>query len=172
VSVTEGNHTGDILIDGSYDGTIGSRGGCNAVDSSGYCIPGYGFIHFNLSQWGSNSTESFQKWSALHEMGHALGLAHSCNSQAVMFGPYNGCGASYGCYMNSTTCFLQPQQDDINGLNAQYPAQYPNCAATSALPPAAVAVPSPGALLDKIQYDAHQTAAKVLGTHPNLPFKC
>lgn len=73
--------------------------------------PSNGATHFDdAERWslsGYYGTNFFQV--ALHELGHALGLAHSKDQNAVMAATYRGYIADY-----------RLQQDDINGIQGIY----------------------------------------------------
>lgn len=62
-----------------------------------------------------NSTQYDLNFVARHELGHALGLAHSSIEEAVMF--------ASGDKGQKRLCF---HQDDIDGIRSLYPSDYPN----------------------------------------------
>ncbi|ADO75472.1 matrixin family metalloprotease [Stigmatella aurantiaca] len=66
-----------------------------------------GDVHFNDAYgWTVNGTQYDLRSTALHELGHSLGLGHSPDSGAVMYAYYNG------------KIDLQP--DDLNGIRTLY----------------------------------------------------
>ncbi|MEI6563380.1 MAG: matrixin family metalloprotease [bacterium] len=69
-----------------------------------------GDLHFDESEtWSIGSAGGIDiQYVALHELGHALGLAHSADTKAVMYPFYNG----------TQSATLQP--DDIAGILALY----------------------------------------------------
>jgi hypothetical protein len=75
-----------------------------------------GDVHFDsLEQWGTNPASGVDLIEvATHEIGHALGLAHSQYGTAIMAGMYAG------VYHGPGTSFLYP--DDIAGIRALYGA--------------------------------------------------
>ncbi len=87
---------------------------CSASVGAFTCEPLAGDVHFNDESytWGSgnNSTVQDIQSIALHELGHALGLDHSADSNAVM-----AAGFPPGVVRRVLT------QDDINGIKALYP---------------------------------------------------
>ena len=83
----------------------------NYLNSS--CSPGIsGDIHFDDDEtWtinGEKDTTDYT-WTALHEIGHALGLRHSNEQSAIMWPWFTG-------YKPDTKL----TQDDINGIQAIY----------------------------------------------------
>ena len=67
------------------------------------------YLHFdNAERWlDSNDRNVDLKTVAIHEIGHALGLGHSADPQAIMFASYQGPDRTLG-------------QDDINGIQELY----------------------------------------------------
>lgn len=76
--------------------------------SSAYsCSALAGDVHFNDGfGWTVNGTNYDLRSTALHELGHSLGLGHSPDTGAVMYAYYNG------------KIDLQP--DDLNGIRSLY----------------------------------------------------
>jgi hypothetical protein len=107
-----------------------SSGGCQALNNNSQCVWALVTLVENCYWYTSNTqhcgmqpgTPTYDQETTAHELGHALGLAHSCTRNALMSGPNSQCsngGAPYSCYGESD-CISTPQQDDINGINAMY----------------------------------------------------
>ncbi|XP_018101233.2 matrix metalloproteinase-18 [Xenopus laevis] len=76
--------------------------------------PSNGDVHFdNDETWTNGSHDENLFLVAAHEFGHSLGLHHSNDSKAVMFGHYQ--------YVNPTT--LQLSKDDIDAIQSLYGVQ-------------------------------------------------
>jgi hypothetical protein len=110
-------NSGNIIVQSySADDNAGGHGGCASTDGYGFCVSGQGYANYNF--WSSYANRQdrpvYDKYTAMHEFGHALGLAHS-QAYAVM---------AYDCY-SETNCPQAPTQDDIDGLNAVYPTSHP-----------------------------------------------
>ncbi|MET0406658.1 MAG: matrixin family metalloprotease [Cystobacter sp.] len=71
------------------------------------CAALSGDVHFNDTyRWTVNGTNHDLRSTALHELGHSLGLGHSADANAVMYAYYNG------------RIDLQP--DDLAGVRSLY----------------------------------------------------
>jgi hypothetical protein len=106
------NH-GDIRIGGYQEGS-----GCSQPLASAYMPPPLnnydiaGNITFNTSQ-AFNIGMTYDLFTvAAHEFGHALGLYHSADTTAVMYGAYNGTATGLA-------------SDDISGIRAIYSSGNP-----------------------------------------------
>ncbi|XP_034508810.1 matrix metalloproteinase-18-like [Ailuropoda melanoleuca] len=111
------------LHDGTSDIEIsfvaGDHGDNSPFDGPGEFLahafdPGYGVggdVHFDEDEtWSKGSEETNLFLIAAHEIGHALGLAHSKDPGALMF-PF---------VVNINTNEFQLSQDDINGIQSLY----------------------------------------------------
>ncbi len=107
----------EILEDNSSYGATGWDGQTAISYTSSHCNGWtqtlYSQIHINHSYTGGYSAAAVQSVSA-HELGHALGLAHS--SGAVLMNPNTyGSNSRWETYSINT-----PQSDDVNGVKAIY----------------------------------------------------
>ena len=112
-----GNQAGDIVLGGEmidgFSNELGHAGIGVSYSSNGFETISYianGTVHFDGDEnWSlTNNTGTSLYGIALHEIGHALGLEHSLDSNAVMYNTYSG--------INSL------QVDDINGIQYLYGA--------------------------------------------------
>jgi len=71
---------------------------------------------------------------ASHELGHALGLAHSSYSDATMYGTYTAC----------STSFRVLSSDDIAGARALYPSSSSSSTTTNTTPTVSITGPGSG----------------------------
>jgi predicted Zn-dependent protease len=103
VSYTHSHHSGGDCQ--SFDGPLG-------VLAHAYS-PLDGSIHFDESEDYTEHTQSGinLRLVAAHEIGHALGLDHSFESNSIMYPFYNG-------YIDQTSFKLS--QDDINRIQSLY----------------------------------------------------
>ena len=107
--------TADIVIDFA----AGAHGDGYPFDGSGVggrnvlahaFAPPDGRVHFDEADtWSDNGTGFDLETVAVHELGHALGLDHSTDRNAVMFASYGGIRRTL-------------DQDDIDGIEALYGA--------------------------------------------------
>jgi len=136
-------------------------GGCKTLDSSGrWCV--HGEVDLNLDNSTSASwlmldqddaIRPMQVYSIEHEIGHVIGLDHSCKNVQIMTGPASPC-PNNGYYIdhcgqyNQPACPTIPQNDDVQGVNALYPGGNSNgshgCAGTAPpLNPNSLPFPTP-----------------------------
>lgn len=115
------------------------------------------FLHFDDDErWVDSTTQDVDLLTvAAHEIGHALGLAHSSDPNALMFASYSGPHRSLG-------------EDDVAGVQALYgvgsaPEPAPEVPPQDATPPPAAGQDSD---VDGI---ADEEEALVTGTDPNNP---
>jgi hypothetical protein len=115
------------------------------------------FLHFDDDErWVDSTTQDVDLLTvAAHEIGHALGLAHSSDPNALMFASYSGPHRSLG-------------EDDVAGIQALYgvgsaPEPAPEVPPQDATPPPAAGQDSD---VDGI---ADEEEALVTGTDPNNP---
>ncbi|KAK4798311.1 hypothetical protein SAY86_030637 [Trapa natans] len=110
----KGEH-GDLTI-GFYSGDHGDG---SPFDGPGHVwahafAPQDGRVHFDGSEQWSTTTPTSEEIDlesvALHEIGHALGLNHSTDQNAVMY-----------AYIGQGVVKRELQQDDIDGIKSIYP---------------------------------------------------
>jgi hypothetical protein len=101
------------------DGSSNSFDGGGGTLSHAFYPPPFGSetlagdVHFDEDEdWGASNRSLYS--AALHEIGHALGLAHSTDTKSVMYGTFYG--GSYGIG-------LAP--DDIAAIRSIYAPKYP-----------------------------------------------
>lgn len=137
--VSQGDHVNSLAFASTF---FGSSFGSNTLAITGYSYSGSTMIEadtlFNTAQpWDSyrgalRSSFDIQR-VALHEVGHAIGLAHSSVAGAIM-SPFIG---------NQYT----PSADDVAGIQALYgaPSGSPTPTPTPSPTPSATATPTPTA---------------------------
>ena len=108
-SLEIGWYTGSHDDGFAFDGPGGVLAHAFYPDAEGPA-PLAGDVHFDDAELWQMGTGIDLYSVALHELGHALGLAHSANPSAVMY-----------AYYTPGTVYAGLQQDDINGLLALYP---------------------------------------------------
>jgi hypothetical protein len=127
-------------------GSANAQGTCKTFDSSGqWCTHGEVDLNLDNSTPGSwlmldqdASIRPLQVKTIEHEVGHVIGLDHSCVNAQIMSGPntQHGCGHYYDCgQYNQPACPTTPQHDDVQGVAALYPGGNSNgshgCAGTA-----------------------------------------
>ncbi|BAU28939.1 matrixin [Aneurinibacillus soli] len=106
---------GKLYITEVNDSTADYDGICNMSPNTYAGTYTSGTITFNKAKTTTYNISGALSSVATHEMGHALGLAHSDGK--VIMNPYTfGTGSRYGDYKLTT-----PQSDDIAGIKILYP---------------------------------------------------
>lgn len=118
-SVTSGSDPEIKVYDGEYsfDGVAQAYGGCNSGGGQSW-LNDLVEIKYDISKMNGYTTTG-RKFIAIHELGHAYGLAHT---------QINGCGASYISVMHSTAVYglntcadsSAPYSGDVSTVNAIY----------------------------------------------------
>lgn len=107
------NATGNVCHDDvSFDGPGGTLAHCYFPPGAGG--PNAGDCHFDEGEFwtldaSTSPTETRLLETAIHELGHGLGLAHSDDPSAIMFPDYDPANPS-----------LQLAADDVTGIQALY----------------------------------------------------
>jgi len=126
--------TADVQVLAYTDPSDGSggHGGCfnlfTGSNGSSYCYSrsgnGYAELNFNPND-SQTTTPVYDQYIAGHELGHSVGLDHSCATPSLMRGPASPCTTEpYEC-ASETSCTSTPQTDDDNGVIALYGAIQP-----------------------------------------------
>jgi hypothetical protein len=150
---------------GGFDGPSGTLAHCYFPPGSGG--PNAGNCHFDDAEtWaGDNATGSQIRFleTAIHEIGHGLGLDHSADRDAVMFPSYDPSRRK-----------LQLGQDDVNGVQELYGARDRSAQPrTTERPETPTDVPTNAATPTDADSDGDgvddATELFILGTDPNNP---